>query len=183
MPRLLFICWLILAACAMRAGEFPDSWIWDDTPEARAPHAALEGKPMPALKLTGWLNGKVTPDAMKGKVVLLDFYATWCPTCLTDIPHNNALYEKYKDKGLVMIGVCTSAHGLEDMAEMVRVKKMKYPTALIPNSPPPRRGPRKAFPPTPSLTAKASSASSHSDPIASKKSFKNCSRNRRRRET
>jgi thiol-disulfide isomerase/thioredoxin len=127
-----FILFLMFAALTTHAGEFPDSWIWDDTPETRAPHAALEGKPMPALKLTGWLNGKVTADAMKGKVVMLDFYATWCPTCITDIPHNNALYEKYKDKGLVMIGVCTSDHGLEDMPEMVRVKKMKYPTALDP---------------------------------------------------
>lgn len=128
MSRLLFIS-LLFAVCAARAGEFPDSWTWDDPPQAQAPRVH-EGKPMPPLKLTGWLNGKVTPDAMKGKVVMLDFYTTWCPTCITDIPHNNALYEKYQSKGLVMIGICTSDEGLADMPNLVHAKNLKYPTAL-----------------------------------------------------
>jgi len=131
MSRWLFIGWLVFAVCVARAGEFPDSWTWNDSPGAIAPRV-LEGKPMPPLKLSGWLNGKVTADEMKGKVVLLDIYTTWCTTCVTDIPHNNALFEKYKGKGLVMIGVCTSDQGLEEMPNFVREHKLKYPTALDP---------------------------------------------------
>lgn len=129
MSRLLYIGLLAFAACALRAGEFPDSWTWDDAPQAQAPRVH-EGKPMPPLKLTGWLNGKVALDELKGKVVMLDFYTTWCPTCIADIPHNNALFEKYKSKGLVMIGICTSEEGLADMPNLVHAKKLKYPTAL-----------------------------------------------------
>src|SRR5580658_2358622 len=52
------------------AGEFPDSWTWDDQPAVRATHAALEGKPMPALEVTGWINGEMKPADLKGKVVV-----------------------------------------------------------------------------------------------------------------
>jgi len=131
MAKLLFISLLVFASCATRASEFPDSWFWDDSPQARAPRV-LEGKPMPPLKLTGWLNGKVNAAEMKGKIVLVDFYTTWCPTCIIDIPHNNTLFEKFKGKGLVMIGVCTSDEGLEEMPNLVHAKRLKYPTALDP---------------------------------------------------
>ena len=40
---------LVWSGLTVRAGEFPDSWTWDDKPEYRAAHAALEGKPMPAF--------------------------------------------------------------------------------------------------------------------------------------
>ena len=59
-----------------RGGEFPDDWTWDKDSAARDKHAALEGKPMPKLDLTGWVNGQVKPEEMKGKVVVVDFYAT-----------------------------------------------------------------------------------------------------------
>jgi len=88
-----------LLTLAARAGEFPDSWTWDRDTQARARHAALEGKPMPALDLTEWVNGQVKPADMKGKVVIVDFYATWCGPCMAAIPHNNELLKSTRAKG------------------------------------------------------------------------------------
>jgi len=112
--------------------EFPDSWTWDKDSSVREEHAALEGKPMPALSVTGWVNGQIRPDEIKGKVVIVDFYATWCGPCMAAIPHNNELLKKYKDKGLVIIGVCTSNRGQEKMEQTARDKGMEYPTARDP---------------------------------------------------
>src|ERR1051325_11033380 len=120
------LVWSVLAA---HAGEFPDSWTWDSKPEYRASHAKLEGKPMPPLDLSEWINGEVKPADMKGKVVMVDFYATWCGPCMAAIPHNNELLKNYKDKGLVIIGVCTSSQGQAKMSAVAKEKGIQYPTA------------------------------------------------------
>jgi thiol-disulfide isomerase/thioredoxin len=111
------------------AGEFPDQWTWDTKPDFRTEHAALEGKAMPALDVTGWVNGEVTPKEMKGKVVIVDFYATWCGPCMNAIPHNNEMLAKYQKQGLVIVGVCTSKRGQEKMDQTVQDRGITYPTA------------------------------------------------------
>jgi thiol-disulfide isomerase/thioredoxin len=122
----------VLAAARMRAGEFPDNWTWDNDAQARANHAALEGKAMPTLAVTGWLNGEVKPADLRGKVVIIDFYATWCGPCMRAIPHNNELLKQYGDEGLILIGVCTSSEGQEQMAQVVKDRGIRYPTARDP---------------------------------------------------
>lgn len=124
---------LALGVLRVCAGEFPNDWTWDDDPKNRAAHAALEGKPMPALNTTGWVNGEVKPADMKGKVVIVDFYATWCGPCMAAIPHNNELLKRYKAQGLVLVGVCTSDRGQEKMAAVVKDRDIQYPTARDPD--------------------------------------------------
>ncbi len=123
----------LTAFLSTRAAEVPRDWTWDTKDELRAAHAAIEGKAMPALDLTGWVNGEVKAADMKGKIVVVDFYATWCGPCMRAIPHNNELAKKYKEKGVVLFGVCTSNRGQEKMAQTVKDKGIEYPTARDPN--------------------------------------------------
>ena len=123
---------LVLGILAARAGEFPDNWTWDDDAKGRKEHAALEGKPMPTLSVTNWINGEVKLADLKGKVVVVDFYATWCGPCMKAIPHNNEMSKKYKSEGLVVIGVCTNKRGQDVFESNAKEHKMEYPAARDP---------------------------------------------------
>lgn len=93
---------------------------------------ALEGKAPPELKVKDWANtgGKDLKLAdLKGKVVILDFWGTWCGPCRAAMPHMKELYARHKDKGLVVIGVHTT-NGSEEMAKYVQDEALPWPTAI-----------------------------------------------------
>ena len=63
------------------------------------------GKPAPAISAENWLNsGPLALEALKGKVVIIDFWAPWCPPCRKVIPTLVKDFNELKDKGLVVIG-------------------------------------------------------------------------------
>lgn len=68
---------------------------------------ALFGKPAPELRdIKGWKNGgPITLSQLRGKVVLLDFWHYQCGSCILDMPKLMELHDRYKDRGLVVIGV------------------------------------------------------------------------------
>jgi len=102
-----------------------------------ASNAALpiEG-PMPSLDgAVAWLNSPpLTREALRGKVVVVDFWTYSCVNCLRTLPYVRAWYDKYKDQGLVVIGVHAPEFAFEKNIDNVRrsVKDLgiDYPVAI-----------------------------------------------------
>jgi thiol-disulfide isomerase/thioredoxin len=65
----------------------------------------LAGKPAPDLAVTDTAGNLVRLSEYKGKTVLLDFWATWCPPCREDAPALETLHRTYHERGLVIVGL------------------------------------------------------------------------------
>ncbi|MHC5024813.1 MAG: redoxin domain-containing protein [Planctomycetota bacterium] len=117
------------AAPAQKAGEFPDDWYFYKSKRPDQ-YRTLEGRPARPLKLTGWIGEEQDLKKLKGKVVVVDFWATWCKPCVAAIPKNVKLQEQYREKGLVIIGVHDSKRGTERMARMAKDLGINYPLAI-----------------------------------------------------
>jgi peroxiredoxin len=74
-------------------------------------------------------GGSVDLSSYKGKVILLDFWATWCGPCKIEIPGFVDLQNKYRDKGLIVIGVSVD-DTIEQLRPFAAAYKMNYPVLL-----------------------------------------------------
>ncbi|MGO9359301.1 MAG: thioredoxin family protein [Xanthobacteraceae bacterium] len=89
--------------------------------------------------LTGWLNSApLTIGALRGKVVLVDFWTYGCINCVRTLPFVTKLYERYKNAGLVVVGIHTPEFPFEASAGNVRAALQRhgitYPVAQDNNS-------------------------------------------------
>jgi len=88
----------------------------------------LIGKPAPDFTVTS-LDGKtISLDSLKGKVIILNFWATWCPPCRAEIPEFVQFYRDFKKKGVVIIGL-----GVNDsdasLQKFSKKNQINYPVA------------------------------------------------------
>lgn len=90
---------------------------------AAAPAVA---RPAPDIRVTEWIDQPPVKLAdLRGRVVLLDFWATWCGPCRVTIPKLNALHRKYKERGLVIIGL-TKYEGEAEGRELTPAQELQY---------------------------------------------------------
>jgi peroxiredoxin len=94
----------------------------------RAPAAVDTGNAAPAYLAVSMNGDSVSLAALRGKAVLLNVWATWCHPCRDEIPELQQLYERYRDRGLEIVGVSVDAAGQNQAIEAFsRRFGMTYP--------------------------------------------------------
>ena len=135
MPAILQISWLLTVRIVMRPSLLSASaflvgclfWTWGHDLAWASP--VLE-QPAPPLIVTQ-LDGRIFDlSKMRGKVVLVNYWATWCGPCKKEMPLLSELYQRHHSEGLEIIGI--SADRPEYFKKMRKMSKsLSYPTAAI----------------------------------------------------
>ena len=103
------------AACKKKEGEIETA---PPSIESTAPDFTLKD-----------VNGKtVKLSDYKGKVILIEFWATWCPPCRELTPVLNKIYEKYKDKGFVILAL--TLEDIDTVKDYIKDHRVKYPVVI-----------------------------------------------------
>ena len=77
------------------------------------------------------LNGsEISLSDYEGKVLYINFWATWCPPCRAEIPEFIEFYKEYKDQGLEILGVSVDQMGADKVLAFVKASEMNYPVAM-----------------------------------------------------
>jgi len=111
MPRVTFLLLLLLAGCA-------------------APPAKKENRPAPAFDLPDLAGGRVSLESLKGRVVILDFWATWCGPCIKEIPEYAEFWRKNQPRGIEIVGVVVESGEPQEILDFIREYKIPYRQAL-----------------------------------------------------
>jgi peroxiredoxin len=86
--------------------------------------------PAPEFDLEKVTGGRVRSSDLKGKVVVVDFWATWCVPCKVEIPHYNELVKKMKGKNFEFIGVTFDAERARDVEPYIEDLRIGYPVVM-----------------------------------------------------
>ena len=102
-----------------------------DVPTPKAPSApAIRGKPAPDVELPDLSGAKLRLRDLKDKVLLVNFWATWCAPCEIEIPWFNDFDQKYREQGLEIVGISLDEEGPEVVKRFVAKKKMTYKVVM-----------------------------------------------------
>jgi thiol-disulfide isomerase/thioredoxin len=88
------------------------------------------GQKAPSLVLKDLQGRNVRLSDYKGKVVLINFWATWCPPCRAEMPDLIKMQREYRGRGLQIIGVTYPPQTVREVRRFIRSLRVNYPVAL-----------------------------------------------------
>ncbi len=93
--------------------------------------AASAPEPAPAFDLPRLGGGRVVSNELAGRIVIIDFWATWCPPCEFQVPELNAFWDDHRDDpDLALFGVSVDTAGADIVAEWTAEMDVRYPILL-----------------------------------------------------
>ncbi|MBI5557610.1 MAG: TlpA family protein disulfide reductase [Deltaproteobacteria bacterium] len=92
---------------------------------------AIAAAPMPHFNLPSVTDGKaMNSDAFQGKVLLITFFATWCPPCMQEIPSLISLQEEFGAKGFSVVAISVDQGGTKSVQKLVEKRGINYPVLM-----------------------------------------------------
>ncbi len=88
------------------------------------------GKPIPEFDLVKLDGGSLKSSDLKGKITVIDFWATWCESCIPEIPGYNELRKKYSGKGADILGFTMDSGSPDEIKPKAAEFKIEYPLIL-----------------------------------------------------
>lgn len=127
--RFLTVSWPYLAAAA---GAALLTVVFITLQKKDRPNQTVDSflAPAPDFSLHSIDGEPIRSTDLRGKVIVINFWATWCPPCTYEIPHLNKLYRRYAEEGLEIIGFSLDRNGLRTVKNYVRENDIAYPIAM-----------------------------------------------------
>ena len=97
------------------------------------PPQASEARPAPAFDLPAVEGGRVSLASLKGKVVVLDMWATWCGPCIAEMPDYAEFARKNQPKGVEVVGIVFASGEPQEVSDFVREHRIPYKQLLGPD--------------------------------------------------
>ncbi|MCF6267770.1 MAG: TlpA family protein disulfide reductase [Desulfuromusa sp.] len=100
------------------------------TSEPQVSQSGLVGNVAPDFTLTNMQGEKVSLSQLRGKVVILNFWATWCPPCREEMPSMEQLYRDFKEKGLILLAINVEENGEQAVTKFLQRTPYSFPILL-----------------------------------------------------
>jgi peroxiredoxin len=96
--------------------------------------AATVSGPAPNFTLQSNAGGQVSLASLKGKVVMVNFWATWCVPCRQEMPHLQALYQRYESLGFELLAVNVEKNNAEGARKWLEETPVTFPVLFDPEN-------------------------------------------------